>query len=125
MLFLIFVFVVTQLRDVTQIVDGFTRFVFDFIQLRLRHAQPKQKMVHPTRERIGAIEHDHQGLQVIDRAAEVLPDKNALWLVYCRTGRRSADAVQKLEALGYTDLRDLGGILSWPYEIEGDFEGHF
>ena len=21
--------------------------------------------------------------------------------------------------------RDLGGILSWPYEIEGDFEGHF
>ena len=46
-------------------------------------------------------------------------------LVYCRTGRRSADAVQKLEALGYTHLRDLGGILSWPYEIEGDFEGHF
>ena len=30
--------------------------------------------------------------QVIDRAAEVLPDKNALWLVYCRTGRRSAHA---------------------------------
>ena len=65
------------------------------------------------------------GAKVIDRAAEVLPDKNALWLVYCRTGRRSADAVQKLEALGYTHLRDLGGILSWPYEIEGDFEGHF
>ena len=40
--------------------------------------------------------------QVTDRAAEVLPDKNALWLVYCRTGRRSADAVQKLEALGIT-----------------------
>ena len=56
---------------------------------------------------------------------DMLPDKNALWLVYCRTGRRSADAVQKLESLGYTDLRDLGGILSWPYEIEGDFEGHF
>ena len=35
------------------------------------------------------------------------------------------DAVQKLESLGYTNLRDLGGILSWPYEIEGDFEGHF
>ena len=59
--------------------------------------------------------------------AKLLPlgQGNALWLVYCRTGRRSADAVQKLEALGYTDLRDLGGILSWPYEIEGDFEGHF
>ena len=37
--------------------------------------------------------------------------------VYCRTGRRSADAVQKLESLGYTNLRDLGGILSWPYAV--------
>ena len=62
---------------------------------------------------------------VLTRAEEVLPDKNAQWLIYCRTGRRSADAAQKLEAQGYTSLRDLGGILSWPYEIEGDFEGHF
>ena len=38
--------------------------------------------------------------QVLSRAAEVLPDKNAVWLVYCRTGRRSADAVRKLESLG-------------------------
>ena len=53
--------------------------------------------------------------QVLSRAAEVLPDKNAVWLVYCRTGRRSADAVRKLESLGYTRLYDLGGILSWPY----------
>ena len=51
--------------------------------------------------------------QHLTRAAEVLPDKNAVW------------PVQKLESLGYTNLRDLGGILSWPYEIEGDFEGHF
>ena len=62
---------------------------------------------------------------VLTRAAEVMPDKEAEYLVYCRTGRRSADAVQKLEAQGYTHLRDLGGILSWPYEIEGNFEGHF
>ena len=61
---------------------------------------------------------------VLSRAAEVLPEKDAPWLIYCRTGRR-ADAVQKLESLGYTNLYDLGGILSWPYEIEGDFEGHF
>ena len=62
---------------------------------------------------------------VLSRAAEVLPDKDAKWLIYCRTGRRGADAAQKLEGQGYTNLRDLGGILSWPYEIEGDFEGHF
>ena len=63
--------------------------------------------------------------EVLSRAEEVLPDKDAAWLIYCRTGRRSADAVQKLETLGYTHLYDLGAILSWPYEIEGDFEGHF
>ena len=63
--------------------------------------------------------------EVNSRAAEVLPEKEATRLVYCRTGRRSAEAVQKLDALGYSNLYDLGGILSWPYEIEGDFEGHF
>ena len=62
---------------------------------------------------------------VLTRAEEVMPDKSAQWLIYGRTGRGSADAAQKLEAQGYTSLRDLGGILSWPYEIEGDFEGHF
>ena len=55
--------------------------------------------------------------EVVSRAGEVMPDKDAAWLIYCRTGRRSADAVQKLEKLGYTNLYDLGGILSWPYEI--------
>ena len=35
---------------------------------------------------------------------EVMPDKNAQWLIYCRTGRRSADAAQKLEAVSYTHL---------------------
>ena len=63
--------------------------------------------------------------EVVSRAGEVMPDKDAAWLIYCRTGRRSADAVQKLEKLGYTNLYDLGGILSWTYEIEGDFEGSF
>ena len=63
--------------------------------------------------------------EVVSRAGEVMPDKDAAWLISCRTGRRSADAVQKLEKLGYTNLYDLGGILSWPYEIEGDFEGSF
>lgn len=55
---------------------------------------------------------------VVRRAAGVLPDKNAVWLIYCRSGRRSALAVQALEALGYTKLYDLGGILDWPYELE-------
>lgn len=50
-------------------------------------------------------------------AAQVLPDKDALLYLYCRTGRRSVEAAEKLERLGYTNLHDLGGILSWPYEL--------
>lgn len=56
--------------------------------------------------------------KVSARAALVMPDRDALWLVYCRSGRRSAQAVRELEALGYKNVCDLGGILSWPYEIE-------
>lgn len=49
---------------------------------------------------------------------EALPDKDAVLLVYCRTGRRSRDASQKLADLGYTRVYDFGGITDWPYETE-------
>ncbi len=47
-----------------------------------------------------------------------LPDKNQLILVYCRSGRRSKEASQKLADLGYTNIVEFGGILDWPGEIE-------
>ena len=51
------------------------------------------------------------------RAATDLPaDKDALIIVYCRSGRRSAIAAGELLSLGYTNVHDLGGINSWPYE---------
>lgn len=50
-----------------------------------------------------------------ESAAAVAPDKDALVLVYCRTGVRSAEASAKLAELGYTQVRDFGGIESWPY----------
>lgn len=56
--------------------------------------------------------------QVGARAAAVLPDKNAHLLVYCRTGRRSDAAGRQLLAMGYTRVQNLGGVLSWPYELE-------
>ena len=55
--------------------------------------------------------------EIKDRAENELPDKNATILVYCRSGRRSASAVAELARLGYTNVFDFGGILSWPYEI--------
>jgi rhodanese-related sulfurtransferase len=49
------------------------------------------------------------------RAQDVLINKQATIIVYCRSGNRSAQAVQLLHGLGYTNLYDLGGIQSWPY----------
>ena len=48
---------------------------------------------------------------------EALPDKESTLLVYCRSGRRSKDAAQKLLALGYQSIYDFGGVIDWPYEL--------
>ena len=56
--------------------------------------------------------------QVPTRAEEVLTDKNQLILVYCRSGRRSKIAADALVELGYTNIKEFGGILDWPYEVE-------
>ena len=55
--------------------------------------------------------------EIADRAEAELPDKDALILVYCRSGRRSKIASEELVKLGYTDVREFGGIIDWPYEI--------
>lgn len=56
--------------------------------------------------------------EIKDRAEELLPDKDQLILVYCRSGRRSKLAAQALVELGYTNIREFGGIIDWPYEVE-------
>ena len=64
----------------------------------------------------GAIVISHE--EIADRAEEVLTDKDQLILVYCRSGRRSKLAAQILAELGYTNIKEFGGILDWPYEVE-------
>lgn len=51
-----------------------------------------------------------------DEIAE-LPDKDQLIMVYCRSGRRSKEASEKLVKLGYTNIVEFGGILDWKGEI--------
>ena len=46
-----------------------------------------------------------------------LPDKDQLIMVYCRSGRRSKEAAEKLVKLGYTNIVEFGGILDWKGEI--------
>ena len=56
--------------------------------------------------------------EIPDKAEEVLTDKNQLILVYCRSGRRSKIAAEALLELGYTNIKEFGGIIDWPYEVE-------
>lgn len=57
------------------------------------------------------------------QAPALLPDKQRPILVYCQSGIRAAKAAALLETLGYTDLRVLGGIQNWPYEVVIPDEG--
>jgi rhodanese-related sulfurtransferase len=52
------------------------------------------------------------------RAGELPADQSVPLIVYCRTGRRSAEAAAILLELGYTEVFDLGGIVNWPYETD-------
>ena len=56
--------------------------------------------------------------QIEEMAGEMLPDQDQLILVYCRSGRRSKIAAEALVELGYTNIREFGGIIDWPYEVE-------
>ncbi len=56
--------------------------------------------------------------QIENKAEELLPDKDKLILVYCRSGRRSKIAAESLSQLGYTNVKEFGGIIDWPYEVE-------
>ena len=55
--------------------------------------------------------------EIANRAEKELPDKDALILVYCRSGRRSKIASEELVKIGYTNVKEFGGIIDWPYEI--------
>ena len=55
--------------------------------------------------------------EIAQRAENELPDKNQLILVYCRSGRRSKIAAEELVKLGYTNVKEFGGIIDWEYDI--------
>ena len=58
--------------------------------------------------------------EIADRAPAELPDKDRLILVYCRSGRRSKIASAALVELGYTNVKEFGGIIDWPYDVVTD-----
>ena len=64
----------------------------------------------------GAINVPNEEIGTADIAK--LPEKSQLILVYCRSGRRSKEASEKLVKLGYTNIVEFGGILDYKGEIE-------
>ena len=63
----------------------------------------------------GAILIPHD--EILQKAESLLTDKDQLILVYCRNGRRSKLAAEDLQKLGYTNIKEFGGIIDWPYEV--------
>ena len=64
----------------------------------------------------GATQISHE--EIGEKAEDVLTDKDQLILVYCRSGRRSKIAAEALVELGYSNIKEFGGIIDWPYEVE-------
>lgn len=56
--------------------------------------------------------------EIESKAEQMLPDKNKLILVYCRSGRRSKIAAESLAKLGYTNVKEFGGIIEWTWALE-------
>ena len=54
--------------------------------------------------------------EIAQKAEAKIPDKDTLILVYCRSGRRSKIAAEELVKLGYTNVKEFGGIINWPYD---------
>ncbi len=51
----------------------------------------------------------------LDSRLDELPDKEALILVCCRSGKSSKLAAEYLDSVGYDNVYDFGGLLSWNY----------
>ncbi|WP_455717241.1 rhodanese-like domain-containing protein [Anaerosporobacter sp.] len=60
--------------------------------------------------------------EINEEVTDILPDKNQQLLVYCRSGVRSKIAALQLARLGYTNIKEFGGIIEWPYDVVREFE---
>ena len=55
--------------------------------------------------------------EITEKAESILTDKDQQILVYCRSGRRSKNAASRLVELGYSNVKEFGGIIDWPYGV--------
>jgi rhodanese-related sulfurtransferase len=49
--------------------------------------------------------------------ASRFPDKQLTYIIYCRSGVRSYNALLLMRQMGYLSVFDMGGIINWPFEV--------
>ena len=119
----------TAILVTNSLAEGLTKNTNSYIQISAEGAKQimdsdEDFIILDTREQYEYDEEHIPGAILIPyteidaKAAELLPDKNQLILVYCRSGRRSKIAAESLVNLGYTNIVEFGGIIDWPYETE-------
>ena len=83
----------------------------DYIILDVRRADEFSEGHIP-----GAVNYANE--DILQDKPEVLPDLEQTIYVYCRSGRRSKEAADKLVQMGYTNIIEIGGILDWTGVLE-------
>lgn len=83
----------------------------DYVILDVRRADEFAKGHIP-----GAINLANE--KILQDKPDALPDFEQTIYVYCRSGRRSKEAADKLVQMGYTNIIEIGGILDWTGELE-------
>jgi rhodanese-related sulfurtransferase len=63
-----------------------------------------------------AIQLDIMSSTFVDQLGEF--PRNKSYFVYCRSGKRSAQACELMSEIGFSKVYNMvGGIMAWPYEI--------
>ena len=57
-------------------------------------------------------------LQALDKVAGVVADQDTPLFVYCHSGSRSSQAVSALQRMGYTNVKNIGGIAAYAGKVE-------
>ncbi len=60
----------------------------------------------------------HIDVSEIQKAKDILKDKDVPLFVHCHSGARSAYAVQLLKRMGYRSVKNIGGIASYTGTVE-------
>lgn len=54
--------------------------------------------------------------KIKNKIEKQIADKNTEIIVYCHSGMRAATASKILQSMGYNNVKNLGGIMYWPYQ---------